>query len=58
MKGMILDFSIPESQGVISGDDGNRYTFMGKEWKSQTPPIAGRRGCPEAMDSGIELCYG
>jgi phage shock protein PspC (stress-responsive transcriptional regulator) len=42
-KGKILDFSIPESQGVISGDDGNRYTFVGKEWKSPTPPMAGSR---------------
>lgn len=43
MKGKILGFSIAESQGVISGDDGNRYTFVGKEWKSQTPPRAGAR---------------
>lgn len=43
MKGKILDFSITESQGVISGDDGNRYTFVGKEWKSSTLPQAGLR---------------
>lgn len=43
MKGKILDFSITDSQGVISGDDGNRYTFIGKEWKSSTPPQAGIR---------------
>jgi phage shock protein PspC (stress-responsive transcriptional regulator) len=43
MKGKILDFSMAESQGVISGDDGNRYTFVGKEWKSSTPPQAGLR---------------
>ena len=43
MKGKILDFSIADSQGVISGDDGNRYTFSGKEWKSPAPPQAGVR---------------
>lgn len=43
MKGKILDFSIADSQGVIAGDDGNRYTFIGKEWKSSAPPQAGIR---------------
>ena len=43
MKGKILHFSIPENQGVISGDDGNRYTFSGKEWKSEALPQPGRR---------------
>lgn len=43
MKGVILDFSIADNQGVVSGDDGNRYTFVGKEWKSSTPPTAGMR---------------
>lgn len=43
MKGKVLDFSISENQGLISGDDGNRYTFIGKEWKSPTHPQAGGR---------------
>ena len=43
MKGKILDFSISDSKGVISGDDGNRYIFIGKEWKSSVPPQAGSR---------------
>ena len=43
MKGKILDFSIAQGEGFISGDDGNRYTFQGKEWKSQTQPAAGTR---------------
>ena len=34
MKGTILDFSIPESAGVVSGDDGNRYRFAGADWKA------------------------
>lgn len=41
MKGKVLDFSIADSCGVISGDDGIRYTFIGKEWKSYKPPQAG-----------------
>lgn len=43
MKGKILDFSISEGQGIISGDDNNRYTFAGKEWKSRLHPQAGKR---------------
>ena len=34
MKGKVLDFSIQQSSGVISGDDGKRYTFVASEWKS------------------------
>lgn len=43
MKGMILDYSIQQNQGVISGDDGNRYTFTGTEWKENTAPYKGQR---------------
>jgi phage shock protein PspC (stress-responsive transcriptional regulator) len=38
MKGTVLDFSIPTSEGVISGDDGGRYTFSGSEWRSRDYP--------------------
>ena len=34
MKGSILDVSISDYTGVISGDDGNRYKFAGAEWKT------------------------
>jgi TM2 domain-containing membrane protein YozV len=34
MKGKILDFSVQSNSGVISADDGKRYTFAGSEWKS------------------------
>jgi len=44
MKGTILDFSIPESAGVVSGDDGNRYRFAGADWKATgAMPRAGAR---------------
>ena len=30
MKGKILDYSIQESKGIISGDDGQSYSFENK----------------------------
>ena len=33
MKGKILDYNIQESTGIISGDDGQRYSFSKNEWK-------------------------
>ncbi len=33
MKGTILDFSIQNNNGIISGEDQKRYTFTGSEWK-------------------------
>ena len=43
MKGKILDFSVQSGEGVISGDDGTRYPFVGAEWKAPTPPDNGKR---------------
>lgn len=42
MQGRILDFSISEGRGVITGDDGKRYTFLSQEWKEQQPPSKGQ----------------
>ena len=41
MKGQVLEFSIQTNAGIISGDDGNRYTFTGADWKESRPPNAG-----------------
>ncbi len=41
MKGRLLDFSIQTNSGIISGDDGNRYTFTGDQWKENTTPERG-----------------
>jgi len=41
MKGQILDFSIQENSGAISGSDGMRYTFSGADWKGDRPPARG-----------------
>ncbi|NOQ29678.1 MAG: hypothetical protein GQ570_01010 [Helicobacteraceae bacterium] len=38
MKGKILDYSIQNSSGVISAEDGKRYKFVATEWKSEKAP--------------------
>ena len=43
MKGTILDFSIQTNSGIISGDDQNRYTFLGNEWKDSSAPQRGTK---------------
>lgn len=40
MKGKILDYSIQNSSGIISGEDGKRYNFKGSEWKNEKSPTA------------------
>ena len=41
MKGQILSFTIQDGQGLISGDDGVRYTFAGSEWRESGMPLQG-----------------
>lgn len=41
MKGKILDFSTESNSGAISGEDGERYTFDGSDWKGDSPPTRG-----------------
>ncbi len=41
MKGKILDFSIQTNTGIISAEDGKRYSFVGTEWKEQAVPVRG-----------------
>lgn len=33
VKGTILDYTIQTNAGIISGDDGQRYSFQGAEWR-------------------------
>ena len=40
MKGKILDYNFEESKGIISGEDGNRYTFENSQWKGSVNPKA------------------
>lgn len=48
MKGTILDFSVQTNTGIISGNDDQRYTFQGKDWREQSTP---KRG--DAVDFGV-----
>lgn len=42
MKGSILDFSIQNGQGLITTEEGRRYTFAAAEWKEQSYPVKGQ----------------
>lgn len=57
MKGKILDFSISDNEGIISGDDGNRYKFIGKEWKSNSLPVNGITVDFEVVDNQAVAIY-
>ncbi|WP_104961369.1 TM2 domain-containing protein [Pseudomonas sp. XWY-1] len=41
MKGTILNFNPASREGMISGEDGNRYSFDAQEWKSAVAPASG-----------------
>jgi TM2 domain-containing membrane protein YozV len=41
MKGQILDFTVQNNSGLITGTDGNRYEFSGSEWRGSTSPSRG-----------------
>ena len=43
ITGFIIDFSIKNGYGLISGDDGNRYYFYGNSWNSSENPTEGMR---------------
>lgn len=49
MKGKILDFNIQNSSGIISAEDGNRYNFITKEWRSDKSPAVN-----QTVDFSIE----
>ncbi len=41
MNGKILHFDPNSREGVISGDDGNRYRFIGPDWHDSSTPVSG-----------------
>ena len=41
MNGKILNFDANSREGVISGDDGNRYRFIGPDWHDSSTPMSG-----------------
>ena len=43
MFGYILHYSVQTSEGAISGDDGARYSFAGRDWLDRELPTRGDR---------------
>ena len=43
MNGTILDSAVQTNSGVISGDDGGRYSFTGQDWQEPGAPTRGMR---------------
>ena len=43
MKGQILHYSVGPNSGAISGEDGQRYSFVGAEWASSGSPAPGMK---------------
>ncbi len=41
MKGVVLDFSDDTSEGLISAEDGHRYSFKGIDWRPDRFPGSG-----------------
>lgn len=57
MRGEILDFSIQSGSGLISGDDGKRYSFVGAEWKEIKPPTRGMKVDFDVRDGNAIAIY-
>ena len=57
MKGKILEYNEESREGVISGDDGNRYSFEITQWKGATLPKAGTRIDFSANGESAEAIY-
>jgi len=57
-KGTVLDYSIQANKGVISGDNGQRYSFQGAEWKdASNHPTKGCRIDFVAIDQNASEIY-
>ncbi|MBR9976635.1 MAG: TM2 domain-containing protein [Bacteroidetes bacterium] len=41
MKGQVLDYAVQTNSGLISGEDGKRYTFNGSDWNMDGVPVRG-----------------
>jgi TM2 domain-containing membrane protein YozV len=57
MKGQILEYSIQENSGAISGTDGSRYYFSGTEWKGTATPARGMTVDFEADGNQAKAVY-
>ncbi len=43
MIGRILEYNKKMQEGVISGEDGNRYIFNSDDWKNELPPYKNQK---------------
>ena len=50
MRGTILAFDFRNGEGKISGDDGVRYSFAGREWHGERQPVPNQPVDFEAAD--------
>jgi TM2 domain-containing membrane protein YozV len=57
MRGTVLDYGIQENTGYVSGDDGQRYTFSGADWKSPGAPQKGQKVDFTAVDSKASCVF-
>ena len=57
MKGKILEFNAESRTGVISGDNGSRYSYEINEWKGANLPKAGDLVDFSAKEEKAEAIY-
>ena len=57
MRGTILAFDYRTGEGKISGDDGNRYSFAGREWHGPAQPAPNQSVDFEASASDALAIY-
>ncbi len=57
MKGSVLDFSIQNNEGLITGDDDKRYKFSGPEWRASEQPTRGMRVDFDAQDGVATVIF-
>ncbi|MEE3624750.1 TM2 domain-containing protein [Nitrospirillum sp. BR 11752] len=57
MLGTILSYSAQTGDGIISGADGQRYTFSRSDWRSETEPANGRKVDFVGVDGVAQQIY-
>jgi len=57
MKGKILEFNSESRKGVISGDDGKRYSLEITDWKGSALPGSGKKVDFSANGEKAEAVY-
>jgi TM2 domain-containing membrane protein YozV len=57
MHGRVLDFDFRSGEGLITGDDGNRYRFVATEWKPNSQPAIGSKVDFETSDGQALAIY-